>query len=222
MGRDKVDLFARIRDDRRLLGLGIRELAGKYGVHRRLVREALASPVPAPRKRPSRESPVLDAVAGLIDGMLREDLDAPRKQRHTSRRIWQRLADEHDAEVSYSYVCQYAGQRRAQIEAEHRAAAAGVEGFVPQAKEPGAEAEVDFGLVSVVIGGDQAACHLFAYRLSYSGKGVHRPVDRTTGAAVPVLSLAAGSSFPDVRDGMGRRWTDRGRSRGGTWGHCGC
>ena len=174
MGRDKVDLFARIRDDRRLLGLGIRELAGKYGVHRRLVREALASPVPAPRKRPSRESPVLDAVAGLIDGMLREDLDAPRKQRHTSRRIWQRLADEHDAEVSYSYVCQYAGQRRAQIEAEHRAAAAGVEGFVPQAKEPGAEAEVDFGQVSVVVGGDQAACHLFAYRLSYSGKGVHR------------------------------------------------
>jgi transposase len=174
MGRDKVDLFARIRDDRRLLGLWIRELAGKYGVHRRLVREALASPVPAPRKRPSRESPVLDAVAGLIDGMLREDLDAPRKQRHTSRRIWQRLADEHDAEVSYSYVCQYAGQRRAQIEAEHRAAAAGVEGFVPQAKEPGAEAEVDFGQVSVVVGGDQAACHLFAYRLSYSGKGVHR------------------------------------------------
>jgi transposase len=173
MGRDKVELFAAIREDHRQ-GLGIRALAGKYGVHRRMVREALASPVPAPRKTPVRESPVRDAVAGLIDAMLREDLDAPRKQRHTSRRIWQRLADEHGVAVSYSYVCQYAGPRRAQIESEYRAAAGSVAGFVPQAKEPGAEAEVDFGPVTVVLDGDQAACHLFAYRLSYSGKGVHR------------------------------------------------
>jgi Mu transposase-like protein len=174
MGRDKVDLFARIRDDNRQLGLGIRALAGKYKVHRRTVREALACPVPAPRKRPSRESPLLESVAGLIDVMLREDLDAPRKQRHTSRRIWQRLTGECGVTVSYSYVCQYAGPRRAQIEAERRAAAGSADGFVPQAKEPGAEAEVDFGQVSVVIGGDQAVCQLFAYRLSYSGKGVHR------------------------------------------------
>jgi transposase len=174
MGRDKVDLFARIRDDNRQLGLGIRALAGKYKVHRRTVREALACPVPAPRKRPSRESPLLESVAGLIDVMLREDLDAPRKQRHTSRRIWQRLTDECGVTVSYSYVCQYAGPRRAQIEAEHRAAAGSADGFVPQAKEPGAEAEVDFGQVSVVIGGDQAVCQLFAYRLSFSGMGVHR------------------------------------------------
>jgi hypothetical protein len=86
-----------------------------------VVREALASPVPAPRKTPVRQAPVLGAVAGLIDAMLREDLDAPRKQRHTSRRIWQRLADEHEVPVSYSYVCRYAGPRRAEIEAEHRA-----------------------------------------------------------------------------------------------------
>ncbi len=117
---------------------------------------------------------MLDAVAGLIDAMLREDLDAPRKQRHTSRRIWQRLADEHGVPVSYSYVCRYAGPRRAEIEAEHRAAAGSVAGFVPQAKEPGAEAEVDFGPVSIVLAGEVAACHLFAYRLSFSGKGVHR------------------------------------------------
>jgi transposase len=174
MGRDKVELFARIREDHRQLGLGVRALARRHGVHRRTVREALASPVPAPRKTPARQSPVRDAVAELVDAMLAEDLDAPRKQRHTARRIWQRLADEHDVAVSYSYVCQYAGLRRAEIEAEARAAAGSVAGFVPQAKEPGAEAEVDFGPVSVVLGDDQAACHLFAYRLSYSGKGVHR------------------------------------------------
>ena len=117
MGRDKVELYARIREDHRQLGLGVRALARRHGVHRRMVREALASPVPAPRKTPVRQAPVLDSVAGLIDAMLREDLDAPRKQRHTSRRIWQRLADEHGMPVSYSYVCQYAGPRRAEIEA---------------------------------------------------------------------------------------------------------
>src|SRR6266702_2231015 len=174
MGRDKVDLFARIRDDNRQLGLGVRALARRHGVHRRMVRQALGSPVPAPRKRPARQSPVLDAAAGLIDAMLREDLDAPRKQRHTCRRIWQRLADEHHVTVSYSCVCRYAGRRRAEIEAEHRAGAGSVEGFVPQAKEPGAEAEADFGPVSIVVGGDQQACRLFAYRLSCSGRGVHR------------------------------------------------
>src|SRR6266705_6480666 len=93
---------------------------------------------------------------------------------HDALPIWQRLADEHHVTVSYSYVCQYAGRRRAEIEAEHRAGAGSVEGFVPQAKEPGAGAEVDFGPVSIVVGGDQQACHLFAYRLSCSGRGVHR------------------------------------------------
>jgi transposase len=185
MGRDKVELFARIRLDHQQLGLGIRALARKHGVHRRLVREALASPVPALRKIPPRRHPVRDAVAPLIDAMLAEDRGAPRKQRHSFHRIWQRLADEHGVAVSYSYVCQYAGPRRAQIEAEARAAKAAsggagvaglaaVDGFVPQAKEPGAEAEVDFGPVTIVVADDQVACHLFAYRLSYSGKGVHR------------------------------------------------
>src|SRR5260370_31050094 len=113
--------------------------------------------------------------------MLREDLDAPRKQRHTCRRIWQRVADEHQVTVSYSYVCQYAGRRGAESEAEHRAGAGSVEGFVPQAKEPGAEAEAGVGPVSIIVGGAQQACHLFACRLSCSGKGVHRPIDRTNG-----------------------------------------
>jgi transposase len=157
MGRDKVRLFAAIREDHRQ-GLGIRALSRKYGVHRRMVREALALPVPAPRKVPVREARVREAVAERIDAMLAADLDAPRKQRHTAKRIFERLRDEHDAGCSYSYVAKYVARRRAEIEAEHRAGAASVEGFVPQAKEPGAEAEVDFGPVSVVVGDDVAAC----------------------------------------------------------------
>ena len=87
MGRDRVGLFAAIREDHRQ-GMGVRAIARKHGVHRRTVREALASPVPAPRKVPERASPARDSVAPLIDAMLTADLDAPRKQRHTARRVW--------------------------------------------------------------------------------------------------------------------------------------
>jgi transposase len=173
MGRDKVMLFAEIREDHRS-GMGIRALARKHGVHRRTVREALASPVPAPRRVPGRAAPARDTVAPLIDAMLAGDLDAPRKQRHTAKRVWTRLADEHDEHPSYSYVAKYVSRRRPVIEAEAKGAAGSVEGFVPQAKEPGTEAEVDFGPVTVELGGVPAACQLFAYRLSFSGMGVHR------------------------------------------------
>ena len=173
MGRDKVALFAMIREDRRA-GMGIRALARKHGVHRRTVHEALASPVPEPRKVPDRASPVRDLMAPLIDAMLAEDLDAPRKQRHTGRRIWTRLADEHDVHPSYQYVTRYVTRRRAEIEAEKKGTAESLEGFVPQLKEPGAEAEVDFGPAVVWLDGRAAECQLFAYRLSFPGMGVHR------------------------------------------------
>lgn len=53
----KVELFAAIRRDARLEGLGVRALAHKYGVHRPAVREALTSAWPKPRKRmPPRRS----------------------------------------------------------------------------------------------------------------------------------------------------------------------
>jgi transposase len=173
MGRDGGAVCAAVGEDRRQ-GMGVRAIARKHGVHRRTVREALASPVPAPRKVPERASPARDAVAPLIDAMLIEDLDAPRKQRHTARRAWTRLADEHGEHPSYSYVAKYVARRRPQIEAERKGQAGSLEGFVPQAKEPGAEAEVDFGPVTVTVDGRDAACQLFAYRLSFSGLGVHR------------------------------------------------
>ena len=117
---------------------------------------------------------MLDQVRELIDGMLREDLTAPPKQRHTARRIFERLRDEHGARVSYSYVAKSVARRRAEIAAAHRAQAGSLAGFVPQVKAPGAEAEVDFGEVTVALAGEPARCYLFAFRLSCSGKGCHR------------------------------------------------
>jgi hypothetical protein len=170
----RVELFAAIRFDWQRHRMPVRALARKYDVHRRTVRQAIASPVPPDRKVPERPAPVREAVAGWIDEMLREDLAAPRKQRHTARRVFERLADEHDAQVSYSYVAKYVARRRAEITAEDRGQDGGLDGFVPQVREPGAEAEVDFGDVTVELAGQLTRCFMFAFRLSCSGKGVHR------------------------------------------------
>ena len=174
MGPKRVELFAAIRFDWQRNQMPVRALARKYDVHRRTVRQAIASPVPPGRKAPVRQAAVLDQVRGLIDGMLREDLAAPRKQRHTAKRVFERLCDEHGAAVSYSYVAKYVARRRAEITTEDRAGAEGLRGFVPQAKEPGAEAEVDFGEVMVCLDGEPARCYMFAFRLSCSGKACHR------------------------------------------------
>jgi transposase len=87
----KVELFAAIRRDARVEGLGVRALSRKYGVHRRTVREALASAWPKPRKKLPPRWSRLDPFKSAIDQMLWADLDAPHKQRHTSKRIFERL-----------------------------------------------------------------------------------------------------------------------------------
>ena len=90
-----MELFAAIRRDARVEECSIRELADRHHVHRRTVRQALASAIPPARKTPTRTLPRLEPLKGFIDGMLRSDLDVPKKQRHTVRRILARLVDEH-------------------------------------------------------------------------------------------------------------------------------
>jgi transposase len=168
----RVELFARIRRDARVRGLSIRALARAHNVSRRTVRQALAAAEPPERRIPARRAPKLGPLKGAIDAMLLADLDAPRKQRHTAQRVFDRLVDEHHAIISYSSVRQYVKARRASIAAE--SGNAPVEAFVPQEHAPAAEAEVDFGDVWVDLDGVRTRCYMFAFRLSHSGKSVHR------------------------------------------------
>lgn len=173
MARSKVELFEAIRRDHRREELSIRGLADRYRVHRRTVREALASAAPPPRKTPVRAAPRLDPAKELIDAMLRADLDAPRKQRHTARRVHARLVDEHgQSEITYSTVRDYVRVRRPEIWAE--AGRSLEEVFVPQTHEPGAHAEVDFADLWIILAGVKTKVFLFTFRLSFSGKAVHR------------------------------------------------
>jgi len=152
--------------------VSIRELATRHGVHRRTVRQALASAQPPARRVPLRVAPVLDPVKPLIDAMLREDLTAPRKQRHTALRVRVRLLEEHQLVVAYSTVRDYVRGARPRIAAEAGKALAEV--FVPQTHTAGAEAEVDFADLWIVLAGVKTKVFLFTLRLSYSGKAVHR------------------------------------------------
>jgi transposase len=163
-----VELFERIRRDRRVEELSIRELAARHGVHRRTVREALASALPPPRKAYARRyRPAMDAWAEVIDGWLLADREVGRKQRHTARRIWQRLVAEHGAVLSEVTVSRYVARRRVELGLDR------VEVMVPQAHLPGIEAQVDFGEFQAFIGGVLATCWLFVMRLSNSGRAFH-------------------------------------------------
>src|SRR3954470_7999482 len=122
----RVELFEQIRRDRDVEGLSIRALAVRHGVHRRAVRQALSSAVPPPAKRrQGRPAPALGAYRAVIDAWLVADREAPRKQRHTAKRVWQRLCDEHGAEVAETTVRDYVRGRRREL-GEPAAA------FVPQ------------------------------------------------------------------------------------------
>jgi hypothetical protein len=96
----RMELFEQIRRDRDREGLSTRALAVRHGVHRRAVRQALASPVPPVKRAPVwRPAPVLGEHHALIDSWLEADLEVPRKQRHTARRVWQRLVEEESGGV---------------------------------------------------------------------------------------------------------------------------
>jgi transposase len=98
----------------------------------------------------------------VIDGWLEADRAAPRKQRHTARRVWQRLIEEHGAVVSERQVSRYVRARRRELGDVGEA-------FVPQHHAPGAEAEVDWGEAIVMIDGQQVKVHVFQLRLCHSG-----------------------------------------------------
>ena len=160
----RVELFEQIRRDRDREGLSIRALAARHGVHRRAVRQALASPVPPAKRSPSsRPAPKLGAYRALIDAWLEGDREAPRKQRHTAKRIHRRLVDEHGADVAQTTVRDY-------VRARKRAMGWSVgEVFVPQVHAPGIEAEVDWGEAQVDLAGARTRVQLFFMRPSFSG-----------------------------------------------------
>jgi len=162
-----VELFERIRTDKREEDVSVRALARRHRVHRRTVRQALAAALPPARRVATRAAPALGPHRATIRAWLTSDLSAPRKQRHTTRRVWQRLVDEAGALVAESTIRAIVAEIRAELESGTRLVT------VPQAHPPGDEAEVDFGEATIVIAGVPVRVEIFHLRLSHSARAVH-------------------------------------------------
>lgn len=139
-------------------GMSQREAARHFGISRDTVRKMMAYSVPPGYRRqaPVRR-PKLDAFIAIIDRWLDEDRAVPRKQRHTAKRVFDRLRDEHGFAGGYTIIKDYMRER------DRR----GQEVFVPLA-HPAGHGQADFGEAVVIIGGVEQKAHFFVLDLPHS------------------------------------------------------
>jgi hypothetical protein len=168
----KVELFEKIRREYQDGGGTFQGVAKKLGVHRRIVREAVESAVPRERKKIGREpTKLVGAVPMFIHQILAEDRNAPRKQRHTAQRIFERLVEERaEGTVSGRSV------RRAVREWKEQRKLERAEVFISQEYEPGGEGQVDWYEAYAELGGERQKVHMFCLRSMYNGAAFHRAI----------------------------------------------
>jgi transposase len=188
-----VELFEQLRREHEFAGKSVRALSREFGVHRRMVREALASAIPRERKTAERESPQLEPVKEFIDSILAADLKAPRKQRHTAHRIYVRIGKERpDSSIGESTVRRYAGKRRQELGLRGR------ETCIPQSYQWGVEGQVDWYEAHAEIDGERRVLQVFCMRSMASGGAFHRAYPRATQQAFLEAHEAAFGYFGGV------------------------
>jgi transposase len=153
-----VELYARVRRAVVVDKMSEREAARQFGLARETVRKMLRYSVPPGyrRQQPARR-PKLDAWVGAIDQILEQDKTESKKQRHSAKRIFERLRDEHAYTGGYTIVKDYVRLRKLSQR----------EMFVPLEHPPG-DAQADFGEAMVVIGGVKRKAHYVAMDLPQS------------------------------------------------------
>ena len=109
----RVEVYLRVRRAVMVEGMSIREAAREFGLHRDTVRKMLAYSVPPGyRRQISPRRPKLEPYTGVIDQILEKDHSAPKKQRHTAKRIFERLRDEYGFSGGYTTVKDYVREHR--------------------------------------------------------------------------------------------------------------
>jgi transposase len=154
----KVEVYARVRRAVQVDGMSMREAAREFGLARKTIRKMLAYSVPPgyERKKPVKR-PKLGPWLGIIDQILEDDKAQPKKQRHTAKRIWDRLKAEHGFGGGYTVVKDYVRGARLQWK----------EVFVPLVHPPG-DAQVDFGEALVAVSGEEQKAHFLCMDLPQS------------------------------------------------------
>ena len=154
----RVELYARVRRACMVEGMSTREAARVFGLHRDTVRKMLKYPVPPGYRRQSpARRPKLDPYRGVIDRIIEEDRSLPKKQRHTAKRIYDRLRAGHGFGGRYTIVKDYVRERRRRTR----------EMYVPLTHPPG-DAQCDFGQAKAVIGGVEQTIHYLVMYLPHS------------------------------------------------------
>lgn len=153
-----MELWAQIRRQVLVEGVSIREICREQNMSHHTVRKMLQmSEPPGYRRSGDRPRPKLDPFIAVIDEILFLDRDAPVKQRHTAKRIFERLRDEHGYTGSQVQV------RRVVAEARLRQR----EVFVPLS-QPAGQGQFDFGEAVVEIAGVRVKAHLAVMSLPFS------------------------------------------------------
>jgi len=163
-----VELFEQIRREYEFGTGTIAGVAKKLKVHRRMVREAIGSALPAPRKKVERPRWKLAAAMDFVNQILELDKKAPRKQRHTARRIWQRI----QREMPECRIC----ERTVRNYVHDRKIALGLivhDTFVPQSYSWGGEAQVDWSEAYADLSGERTKLQVFSMRSMASGGAFH-------------------------------------------------
>jgi len=154
----KVELYGRVRRAVLVDGLSQRSVAREFGISRKSVRKVVSFSVPPGyRRQQAVKRPKLDPWVGVIDAILEEDKARPAKQRHTAKRVFDRLREEHQFTGGYTIVKDYL----------RSVARRGREMFVPLV-HPAGEAQVDFGEALAVIGGVERKAHYLVVDLPHS------------------------------------------------------
>ena len=173
--RAKVELYEQIRREYEFGAGTIAGVARKLGVHRRMVRDAVRSATPARRKRTERPLLKIAPAVSFIDTVLEADRKAPRKQRHTAKRIWERVRLEvPGCTVAERTVRRYVEQRRHALGFGLR------ETFVPQSYDWGVEAQVDWYEAYADLDDERIKLQVFTMRSMASGAAYHRAYLRAT------------------------------------------
>ena len=153
-----MELYARVRRAVLVDGKSRRAVAREFGLAQKTVGKMLEYALPPgyQRQKPIKR-PKLGPWQGVIDTILAEDKARPTKQRHTARRIFERLRAEYEYTGGYTIVKDYMRQSRI----------GGQEMFVPSSHVPG-KAQADFGEAMVGIAGLECKAHFMAFDLPHS------------------------------------------------------
>lgn len=159
-----MEMYEYIRYSHYKLGHGIRKISRDAGLDRKTVRRALSGPEPKYQMATARPKTVIGPFMDQIREWLLQDRRAPKKQRHTSERIYQRLKEELGFQGALSTTQVAVRKIRMELDPGRK------EVFIPSDPEKREGAEMDWGELYVDLNGRRTKVHLFAMRSKYSGK----------------------------------------------------